>query len=434
MKVAGASSVALITGLAGCSGGDGDDGDGGDGSDGGTDGGDGSDGGTDGDDGGSGTTTSTDQGPDTFTIGSNHPLSGGLSYVGKGMDNAVKLAAKHKNAEGGIESLGGAQVEVLSRDNEGAQELGGQVEKGLIDDGASAVTGCFSSPTTASAVQVAERQGVPHVIDVAAADSIIRDGMSHVYRVHGPSRVSAYDFSRWVPKLIRDGGNTVDTAAVVAVNNNYGQSIAEHLTNYLPDYDVDVVLNESVEPGASTADTTISSVRNADPDMVTMVVYGGGGLALAEAMKNQEYQPPFLTGCASPAFSNTDTLSKMGADVANGVMNNNFALNPTIDRTEEIKSEFQEFADRPLSALAGMGYTAANVIFAAVENAGTAEPAAINDALKTVRVEDHIQAMPPIEFANSGENPNAITPLTQVQDLGINLVYPPEFADGEPQV
>jgi len=62
-------------------------------------------------DGGNGTTVgTTKQQVDTVKIGSNHPLSGPVSFNGQIAHNAVKLALDKRNEAGGIESLGGAEL------------------------------------------------------------------------------------------------------------------------------------------------------------------------------------------------------------------------------------------------------------------------------------------------------------------------------------
>jgi len=80
-----------------------------------------------------------------------------------------------------------------------------------------------------------------------------------------------------------------------------------------------------------------------------------------------------------------------------------------------------------------MTYAATEVIIAAIEEAGSADPEDINNALGEITVEDHIAAMPPITFADNGENENALAPLFQIQDLEDRVVAPEEFAETDAQ-
>jgi branched-chain amino acid transport system substrate-binding protein len=80
-----------------------------------------------------------------------------------------------------------------------------------------------------------------------------------------------------------------------------------------------------------------------------------------------------------------------------------------------------------------MTYSTVAVIRAALEEAGSVEPDDINEALKTIEVEDHPAAMGPITFQENGENANALSPMFQVQELDPVLVWPEEYAQGDVQ-
>ena len=427
IKYTGVAGIAGLTGLAGCTSDDA-------GSGGGSGGGQGTDGSGGG--GGQGTTVGNagGGGQDQVVIGSNHPLSGSLAATGGGMHNAIKLAADRKNEAGGIQSLDGAKINVLKGDHQGTQELGGQVTQDLIDKGASVVTGCYSSPVTTAATQVAERRQTPFVITVAAATDVLQGrGFNYVYRPQPPAKKIANDFASLVPKVIRQNGSNVETAGLYYVNNSYGQSIKENLNKFLPENDVEVVAETAVETGASSANTQVSKLKQADPDTVIATTYVPEGVTLVDAMQNQGYRPPHLTACASATFTDDDAVSDIG-EFANGIMDNNYALNPTVDKTKKVRDQFDQRFEQSFSATVGMAYTAGEVVIAAIEKAGSTDRKAINEALKSLKYEDHIAAMGPVQFKKNGENKNALAPVNQVQEQSIKVVYPEQFAEAKPVV
>lgn len=460
IKYAGAAGVAGLAGLAGCSSddaaGDGDNGSGGGGggqettggeqttgseeTSGGettdgegtasdeatTGGGNGSEGGT--------TAGSAGGSQQEVLIGSNHPLSGSLASTGTSMHNAIKLAAARKNEAGGISSLDGAQVKVLKGDNQGKQELGGQVTQDLIDKGAKTVLGCYASPVTTAATQVAERAQTPFVITVAAATDILQGrGFNYVYRPQPPAQKMAKDYATLVPNVIRQNGSEIKTAGLFYVNNSYGQSIKENLKNFLPENDVEVITETAIETGASSANTQVSKLKQADPDAVVATTYVPGGVTLVDAMQSQGYRPPHLTACASATFTNGDAVKDIGS-FANGIMDNNYALDPTDPETQKVRKQFNQRYNQTLAASDGMAYTAAEVAIAAIEKAASTDRKAINKALQTITFKDHLAAMGPITFKENGENKNALAPVNQVQDLTVKVVYPEEYAAAKPVV
>ncbi len=370
----------------------------------------------------------SDEGSDGVTIGSNHPLSGSLGGTGTRMDNAVQLAAMIKNENGGIESLDGAELEVISEDNQGEQELGGEVTDSLIDDGADVVTGCFSSPVTNAATRAAERAGVPFVVSVSVDDAILQENdLQYAYRPQPPATQMAIDHAQLMPQAIRDAGQEVETAGLYYIDIDFGQSVRNALRDELPNQNIEIVEEVSIDFG-ETADTAVTRLANADPDVVIATSYEAETVELVSAMDNQNYAPPFIAGCANEALNDTGALEEMGETVE-GSFPTNFALNPTLDRAQEVKDRYESEFDETFSANVAMTYAATEVIIAGIEAAGSSDPEEINGALSEIEVSDHIAAMPTITFNDNGENENALAPLFQVQDLDDRVIAPEEYAE-----
>ncbi|MFC4544109.1 ABC transporter substrate-binding protein [Halosolutus amylolyticus] len=369
-----------------------------------------------------------DGGDDTVVIGSNHPLSGSLGGTGERMDNAVKLAAMMKNENGGIESMDGAELEVVSGDNQGEQELGGEITDELIGEGADVLTGCFSSPVTNAATRAAERDGTPFVISVSVADDILQESeMNYVYRPQPRARQMAVDHADLMPAAIRDAGHEVETAGIYYIDIDFGQSVRDALEEELPEQGIEVVEDVGIGFG-ETADTQVTQLQSADPDVVIAISYEGETVELLRAMDDQDYRPPFLAGCANEALNDRSALEEMG-DTAEDALATNFALNPVDDRAADVRDRFEEEFDQSFDANVAMTYVATEVIIAAIEDAGSGDPEDINDALAEIEVSEHVAAMPPITFDEYGENENALAPLFQVQDLEDRVVAPEEFAE-----
>lgn len=436
----------VFAGLAGCMGGDDGDGtggSGGDGGDGGTSGGDGGSGSSGGDDGGSGGSTGTPgSSVDEVVIGGNHPLSGALSSAGTAMSNAGKVAAMHINEggivpgfdDGGIPNLDGATVRFVSRDNEGTQELGAEVHNQLLDEGAVIFTGCYSSPVTLAATQVAEREGVPHIIDVSVANEILQGrGMDYTYRIQTPASGMAGNYAEFMPALARENGQTMDTASLVYLDNAFGQSIRNTLQDVLPEQDVELVDEMAFSFGKENMDTEATRVKQADADAFIFVGYGGGGTRMMESLQNVDYRPPLLTGTSTPTFTDEDVIAQIGR-FANGGFGNNYEFDYSLEWTDRIFADYRVEYGRPLGVTHSvMTYTMVVVAANAINEAGSDDPEEINQALENITVEDHPAASGPVTFQDNGENANALSPMLQVQNLEANVVWPEEYAQADVQ-
>lgn len=381
------------------------------------------------------TTGSVDETVDEIVIGGNHPLSGFLGQAGTAMSNAGKLAAMHVNEAGGIESLGGAKLKFVSRDNKGSQENGGPVEQQLIEeDGATVVTGCYSSPVTLAATQVAERAGVPHIIDVSVANSILQGrGLNYAYRIQTPASGMAGNYAQFMPEIARANDKQMDTASLVYLDNAFGQSIRDTLAKELPKNDVELVEDMAYSFGQESMDTEATRVKQVDADAFIFVGYGGGGTRMMQSLQNVDYRPSLLTGTSTPTFTDSDVVAQIGK-FANDGFGNNYEFDYDKPQVDKIFADYRLEYGKPLGIThTVMTYSVVKVVQAALEEAGSADPEDINETLKTITVEDHPAAMGPIEFQENGENKNALSPMLQVQNLDPKLVWPEEYAQSEPQ-
>ena len=75
-----------------------------------------------------------------------------------------------------------------------------------------------------------------------------------------------------------------------------------------------------------------------------------------------------------------------------------------------------------------LSYQAVELIAAALEEAGSSEPADVRDALAEISFEDPLLAFDgPITFDETGQNENATVIVMQVQDGAVEQVYPEQF-------
>ncbi|MFB6253845.1 MAG: ABC transporter substrate-binding protein [Halobacteriaceae archaeon] len=376
------------------------------------------------------TTTNT---PDEVVIGSIHPFTGPTSYVGTRLHQALKLAAKIKNENGGIKSLGGAKVRVVKGDHKNKPATGAEVAKELINQGVDVLTGTYSSPVASAVAKVAETQQVPFVIDIAVAASILQKRkLDYVYRVQPNSWSQAADHVTGITAIADQANIDVGSAALFYVDMTYGHAIKKGLERAFKDTSIEVVEKSTIGFGG-TADTQVTKFRQANPDILIPTVFTNQMLELVDSMQDQNYWPKMFAPCAS-AGMNPKTFKKMGK-VINGALPTGYAINPHKKKAEQINKRYMKTYDTAsMTANVAVAYTTGEVLTNTFEEAGSTDPQKLNRTLEKIKVSDHILAMPPISFTKRGENANPLSVTSQVQNMQNKIVYPDRYAEANIKV
>src|SRR5690606_38342396 len=94
---------------------------------------------------------------DVVKIGAILPLTGSAASIGEMSKRAMELAVEEINENGGIESLGGAKLELVFGDSEGKPQVGvSETERLITKENVAILTGAYQSGVTLPASEVAE--------------------------------------------------------------------------------------------------------------------------------------------------------------------------------------------------------------------------------------------------------------------------------------
>jgi len=379
------------------------------------------------------TTTTGDTEPvaaDPVKIGSIHPLTGGLAGAGNRMDNGAKMAVEEINAAGGIASLGGAPLELVSADSTGAAEVGQSEAERLIGDGVSAIIGTYQSAVTTNVAAISERDGVPLVIDVAVADSILDQGYTNVFRIQPNATSMGANGAKFLSEL---GGDEIKSVAYLHDETGFGVSVADAFETAAAEYGIEVLTRIPYPPFEVTDLTTeMSQAAATSPDVIVITGYYNDGLLAARAATDLEVDVKAVIGIAQGAFHTPQFTADFGAD-AELFFNSNYHFNASDPKVKAVLDKFEATYGEPMDTEAMLSYQAIYVIADALERAGSADPADVRAALADTNIADHFMAYPgPITFDETGENVNAEPVLMQVVDGAVQQVYPVSLRETDP--
>jgi branched-chain amino acid transport system substrate-binding protein len=127
-------------------------------------------------------------------IGVIYPLTGGAAASGRELRAGAELAAEIANTvmadidmtmakTAGIQSMGGAKINLVFKDHEGNPTLGADLAKKLIlDDEVDGLLGCYHSSVTKTVSAVAEQYGVPMINGSSTSPALTGRGFKWFWR------------------------------------------------------------------------------------------------------------------------------------------------------------------------------------------------------------------------------------------------------------
>lgn len=370
---------------------------------------------------------------ETIKIGSVHPLTGGLAADGLQMDAAAQLAADDINAAGGISCLNGATLEILSADSTGTPEVGQSEAERLIQEGAIALVGPYQSAVASNIATVAERNGVPFVIDVAVADEILDQGYTNTFRIQPNASAMGSQGAAFLKELTDAEGIEVSTIAMLHEQSAFGTSVynafAEAAAGY--GWTVEPVISYDAF-GVTDLTTEMTEVKAAAPDVIVVTGYYGDGVLATEAISAVQPGAKLIYGIAQGAFDNPSFPGDV-AGAGEGFFNVNYHLDVTNPTTQDIATRFQESYGEEMKTSATHSYEAVRVIANALEQSCSDDPAALRDAIAATNLDSILATVGPIQFDETGENVNGSPVVMQVQDDAVLQVFPENVAESAPR-
>ena len=368
--------------------------------------------------------------------------------VGQDMDRAAKMAAEEINAAGGIyvESLGkNLTIEIVIANTENANpEVAGTEVTRVVDQGVDVLIGGFGSSATLAGQVYAIEQRVPFVITGASTHLVTRrgflpdghsqkiddpEGMSYMFHycttVYHYSETVAYFFAEAMkPLLESEYGITRNLRlAVLYRDDAYGQGVWDATKHYIEtdNLPIDIVAEESYQTTATTFQTELNKVKNAEPDAVyvvdfttnTAIIYKQGqsdvGLNSVYIAVECCEEPEFYT--ALKEWGDYQLLESKFASYAGPP----FYL-PMMDTyVADYKAKYGQVP----GMMGADTYDAFYIVKDAIERAGTLEKSAVKDAIESCIMDQMliITETGKIEFGTDEDNYHEIAAFTFVEQL-----------------
>lgn len=316
-------------------------------------------------------------------IGVNVGVSGPAAVLGEAYANAARLRAKQINQDGGIM---GRRVELLVRDNKSDQTEALTITRELDREGAAAMLGPGTTPTTLAAMAAIQQAGFP-TISMGSAGAIVQPPQEkkNVFKTPPDGDVVA---EALVADMKRRG---IKSAALLSVNNPYGDDGLQAMRKATEAGDVKLVATEKFEENDSDVTPQLRRLQRANAEaIVVWAIPPGAPTVRRNAVERLNIDTPmyFDTGAGAELFLELAGESANGALVAQPQS----LVWDQVPENAPLKEELTRFGEAyteevgEMSGFAGYSWDALGLVKAAMEKAKSTEPEAVNKAIEELGV------------------------------------------------
>ncbi|MDD3618791.1 MAG: branched-chain amino acid ABC transporter substrate-binding protein [Desulfobulbaceae bacterium] len=310
---------------------------------------------------------------ETIKIGVAGAHSGDLASYGLPTVNAAELVVKDINAKGGIN---GRKVELLVEDDVCKPEIATNTATKLISQGAHVIIGHICSGATKAALPIYKESGTIVISPSATNPELTQSGdYPNFYRTIASDDAQARTEVDFAVKVLG-----LRKIAIIHDKGDYGKGLAEFAKIFVEQSGAaEVVLYEGVTPGAVDYSAVVQKIRRSQAEAVIFGGYHPEASKIVTQMRKKKMETVFI----SDDGVKDDTFIKVAGQYAEGV----YATGPADVTANPLAIAAREAHVKAYGAEPGAffdnAYAAALAITHALEQAGSTDPGAIADALRT---------------------------------------------------
>lgn len=368
-------------------------------------------------------------------------ITGSGSTTGTMQSQAAQAAVDYVNANGGIKSMDGAQVELVIVDSGSDTSAAAlPLQRALQENqDAVAVIGHATSSICLVELEVLQEYGILGLTTSASNSAITTSGCEWVFQPapyaqdFGAMQIEFLQYlcDNYLDKDLKDLN-----IGLVYENSAWGTQNAEGTVATLEEYNLEVAVDEPYEAGSLTdATSIITKMMNADVDVIFPSCYENDAKIIMTACQSLNYNPTILAG--GSAFTWPSLARDLG-DLVNGIYStDNFVNDQSYavnnDEFMEISKQYEDTYGDFLSGQGGPTAICTMLVLDMVDQLKTTDRTAIRDGIFAATSESN-KWMATFNGENNivdenGHNAGATHIVLQWQDGRPTCVYPTASAN-----
>ena len=285
----------------------------------------------------------------------------------------VSFAVKELNAKGGIL---GKPVELLVEDDQAKPDVSATVARKLVDAGAAFILSVSLTPATQQAQSVTKNSKTPHMTPSNSGDTLTTQVDNPNFWQTGPLA------STQIATLLAYAANkNYKRVALIGENSDLGQLTNKFFKAGLEKAGIQIVAEEIVAVGATTADPQMQKVRAANPEALFMTgITTGPNLLILKSYRQ--------LGLRTPVLANYNLSVPVYMTAAKGLLDGiTFvdAFDPSKPATQRFIEAYKKDTGSEPYNLIGYGYDGMMMVADAITRAGGTDSEKIRAAMQATR-------------------------------------------------
>lgn len=352
---------------------------------------------------------------DTIRIGVYLPLTGRVAFGGQLELEGIQMAHKE------LPELLGKKVELVVVDNKTDKVEAANAVKRLVErDKVVAVIGTYGSSLAMAGGEVAEAAGIP-MMGTSCTNPLVTQGKKFVFRA---CFIDPYQGAGAATYAVKTLGMK-KAALLVDVANDYCVGLANFFKQSYRKLGGEIVSELMYNSGDQDFTAQLTEIISKKPDLLFIPAdFAEGAIIMKQARElGAEFQ---IMG--GDAMDNPEIV-KIGGDAVEGFIHTTFPYDPSMTEMSEIAKVFTEnwkkaHPDKDPNVNAALGYDSYMLVANAIKIAGSAEPAAIRDALAKTKDFPGVTGSKTINETHDAESPVGIVQIKDGKKLFIGTVEP----------
>ncbi len=356
------------------------------------------------------------------------PRSGFEAGIGQDCQRGVELAPAI------FKSMGLPELSIMNGDTESNVEAARTRAENLINDGAQLLVGAFDSGQTTAVAQVAEQKGIPLVINIAAAPQITEQGYKFVFRNFPTAAMILGDAFANQKEVFATVGAAPKTVVFMHVNDTFGTAMAKGIGAVMPKFNMPYTIAQEIayDPAARDLSVEVAKAKASNADALLVVSRLNDAMLLTREMVKQRWTPKAILSMG-PGWYEDQYLKTLGK-LSDGPL----SFVPWYDPNKKLSKVLEaalakKYPGINLNTNHVFTFEALLVAADAYKRAGSTDPKALADAIRTTNITDNVSIGAGIQFDAKGQNDKVKDGAVQNRGGKLVVLAPQAAADAKPE-